>query len=150
MIRNGRPALTHFAPDELLFLRYGVDDFVNGQLAAAAIHFPKQSVNRGRFSEPGDVLFHNDGKYDGLGAVEFDVADIPATITGDQGSTYRFFMHHEPLDDNYGHSEIWSARPRAEEEYREPSKSTKLQFRMQLCKRILASRIRIAAVRSRA
>lgn len=149
MIRNRRPVIPNFAADEPLFLRYGVDDFVNGQLVAAALHFPRQSVNRGRFSEPEDVLYHDEGKYDGLGAVEFGVADIPATITGDQGSTYRFFMHHEPLDDNYGHSEIWSARPESEEEYREPGKSTKLQFRMQLCKRILTSRIRIAAVRSR-
>jgi len=150
MIRNERPVIAHFAPEELLFLRYGVDDFVNGQLAVGAIKFPKQSVNRGCFSEPEDVLYHDEGKYNGLGAVEFSVEDIPPTITGDQGSTYRFFAHHEPRDDNYGHSEIWSARPRAEEEYREPSKSTKLQFRMQLCKRILTSRIRITAVRNRA
>ncbi len=149
MIRNGRPAIPDFDPREALYLRYGADEFLEGQLDPAAIRFPKQSVNRAGLSEPQDVLIHECGKYNGLGVVCFCVEDIPPAVTGEQGSSFRFFMHHEPFEDNYSHSEIWSARIDGNGEYREPSKSAKLTFRIELAKKIIEANIRIPAARNK-
>ena len=121
---------------------------MNGQLDPAAIRFPKQSVNRGSLSEPEDVLFHEDGKYDGLGAIEFKVADIPERVVANQ-TTYIFFLNHVPHEINYAHSEIWSDRDPQTREYKEPSRSVKLEFRIQLCKQIRTENIRIEAARNR-
>jgi len=82
-------------------MRYGCEDFLDGQLALAAIRFPRTSVNRGSLSEPEDALFAEDGKYNGLGVVEFKVWDIPSSIAQEQGPTYVFFMRHVPYPDNY-------------------------------------------------
>jgi hypothetical protein len=77
------------------------------------------------------------------------VRDIPETVTPDQGAMYFFFMRHEPQEANYAHSEIWSDQTGGTESYREPSKSVKLKFRIQLCCRIRIERIRIRAIRNR-
>lgn len=147
--RQGRPIIPDFDLKELLYLRFGADDFVDGQLVPSAIRVPKQSVNRGSLSQPEDVLFNEQGKYDGLGAVEFKVEDIPQTVAGDQGPIYVFFMQHDPREDNYPHSEIWSDHAPGTGNCREPSKSVKLKFRIELCKRIRVEGIRIPAVRNR-
>lgn len=94
MYQRHRQVLPDFDGREPLYLRYGREDFVEGQLALAAIRFPKTSVNRGSLSEPEDVLFAEDGKYNGLGVVEFEVSDVPPRIAQEQGPTYAFFMRH--------------------------------------------------------
>ena len=149
MYQRDRPVLHDFDGPELLYLRYGREDFVDGQLAPGGIHFPKTSVNRGNLSQPEDVLFTEDGKYNGLGVVEFKVLDIPPKITQDQGPPYVFFMRHVPETDNYSHSEIWSDQEPQTGEYRVPSKTVKLKFRIHLCQRIKQEQIRIVAVRTR-
>jgi len=149
MYRRHRQVLPDFDGGETLYLRYGREDFVQGQLAPAAIRFPRTSVNRGILSEPEDALFAEDGKYNGLGVVEFKVSDIPPTIVQEQGPTYAFFMQHVPHTDNYAHSEIWSDHAIRTGNYREPSKTVKLEFRIQICQRITKERIRIEAVRNR-
>ena len=149
MYQRGRHVLPGFDSGELLYLRYGRDDFVDGQLAPGSIRFPKTSVNRGSLSEPGDVLFAEDGKYDGLGVVDFKVSDIPPGIAQEQGPSYVFFMRHVPYSDNYSHSEIWSEQEAQTGNYREPSKTVKLRFRIHLCQRVTEERIRIEGVRNR-
>ena len=173
MYQYGRPVLANFDRTEFLYLRFGREDFVQGQLAPAAVRFPKTSVNRGSLSEPEDALFDEGGKYDGLGVVEFAVSDIPEKVEQQQGPAYVFFMSHVPFEDNYAHSEIWSDQlpatavslptptlpaPHSEisrdqlattRNYREPSKTVKLEFRIRLCKRITQERVRIEAVRNR-
>lgn len=149
MYARERPVLPFEDPTELLYLRVGIDDFVEEQLAPAAVRVPGQSVNRGSLSEPEDVLFHEEGRYDGLGVVEFSVKDIPQAIVSDQGPGAIFFMRHRPLEDNYSHSEICCDKILPCEGDFEPSKSVKLKFRTDLCKRILTTRIKISAARSR-
>jgi len=150
MYQRDRQVLPDFDAEEHLYLRYGREDFVDGQLAPAGIRFPKTSVNRGSLSQPEDVLFSENGRYDGLGVVEFMVSDIPPKITQAQGPTYLFFMRHVPLFDNYSHSEIWSGQGAQTGDCREPSKTVKLEFRIHLCQRITGERIRIEAARNRA
>jgi hypothetical protein len=149
MYQRQGPVLPDFDGHERLYLRYGSEDFVAGQFAPAAIRFPKTSVNRGRLSEPEDVLFAEDGRYNGLGVVEFEVSDIPATVAPEQGPSYTFFMEHVPHMDNYSHSEIWSDQTPRTGSYREPSRTVKLKFRIHLCQRITLERIKIEAVRNR-
>lgn len=150
MYQRDRQIVVDFDGAELLYLRYGREDFVNGQLAPGGIRFPKTSVNRGSLSQPEDVLFAEDGRYNGLGVVEFKVCDVPPIINQDQGPAYVFFMRHVPYVDNYSHSEIWSDQNPQTGDYREPSKTVKLKFRIHLCQRIRQEQIRIEAVRNRA
>ena len=148
MIRGDRPVVPDFDETEVLYLRYFRDHFVDGQLSTAAIRFPKQSVNRGLHSEPEDCLFSEQGIYNGLGVVDFQIADVPASVSQTQGPAYIFFLKHVPLPDNYAHSEIWSDQVRGSRNYREPSKTVKLEFRVRLCQRIGPDNVRIAAVRN--
>ena len=147
MYQRDRQVLPDFDGAELLYLRYCHGNFVKGQLAPAAIRFPKTSVNRGSLSEPEDALFAEDGRYNGLGVVEFMVSDVPPRIEQEQGPDYVFFMRHVPYHDNYSHSEIWSGQAQRTDDFRAPSKTVKLKFRIYLCKRITQERIRIEAVR---
>jgi hypothetical protein len=149
MYQRDRQVLPNFDGEEFLYLRYGREDFVSGQLAPGGIRFPKTSVNRGSLSQPEDALFAEDGKYNGLGVVEFKVSEIPPKIVQEQGPTYVFFMRHVPDSDNYSHSEIWSDQATQTGAYREPSKTVKFKFRIHLCQRITRERIRIEAVRNR-
>jgi hypothetical protein len=149
MYRRDRPVVPHFDSHELLYLRFGLDDFVDGQLVTAALRIPGQSVNRGSFSSPEDVLFHPEGDYNGLGAVEFKVEDIPVTVVGEQDSTFMFFMQHVPLEENYSHSEVWSDKPPGTGDCRKPSRSVGLKFKAELCRRIREDRIKIPAARNR-
>jgi hypothetical protein len=148
MYKLDRGVVPDFAVAELLFLRYMSQHFVQGELLPAGIRSQlKQSVNRGSFSEPEDVLFSETGEYDGLGVVEFMVADIPERVEQPQGPTYIFFMRHEPEDENYSHSEIWSDHEARTGGFRAPSRTVSLSFRILLCRSIRQGQVRIAAAR---
>jgi hypothetical protein len=73
---------------------------------------------------------------------------VPAKVAQPQGPAYIFFLKHVPLPYNYAHSEIWSDQEPGTGNYREPSKTVKLEFRVRLCQRIGLGNVLIAAVRS--
>jgi hypothetical protein len=148
MYSRGREPVQDFAGPELLYLRYMSQHFIQGQLLPAGIRSQlKQSVNRGSFSEPEDALFSETGEYNGLGVVEFRVADIPERVEQVEGPTYVFFMRHEPEDENYSHSEIWSDHDPRTGGFRRPSRTVSLSFRILLCRSIRQEQVRIKAVR---
>jgi hypothetical protein len=148
MYRRDREVVPDFAAAELLFLRYTSLHFVQGELLPAGIRSQlKQSVNRGCFSEPDDVLFSETGEYDGLGVVEFKVSDIPARVEQPHGPSFMFYMRHEPMDENYSHSEIWSDHEARTGGFRAPSRTVSLSFRILLCRSIREEQVRIRAVR---
>ncbi len=148
MYASGRAAARFAEPLEPLYLRFGLEDFLGEHLVPAVLRVPGQSVNRGSLSEPEDVLFHEEGHYDGLGVVEFVVQDVPSAIFANQGSSAIFFMLHKPLPENYSHSEIACDQVEPLKGNHEPSKSVKLKFRADLCKCIRTDRIRIHAFRT--
>ena len=148
MYRRGRAVKPEFSPRELLYFRYGVDEFLAGELLPAAIRLP-QSVNRGEFSQPEDVLFHPEGKYNGLGVIEFRVEEIPPTSEPGAGIPCKFFMKHLPEEDNYSHSEIWADQVPETGRFWKPGRTAKAAFRIKLCRRIRAERIRIVAVKNK-
>ncbi len=146
MYQRGRPVVPEFRGDEALYLRYQSKHWVEGQLDPAGVRFPRASVNRSTLSEPEDALFSDSGKYNGLGVVRFIVSSISLRIAQSEGPAYVFFMEHAPLDDNYSHSEIWSDHEHRTGQYKEPSKTVKLQFRTLLCQKIRQENVCIEAV----
>jgi hypothetical protein len=105
--QNNRPSVQEFDPQELLFLRFIQLIQEGGYFYPASIGFPDFSVNRGRFSEPEDVLLPI---YLNLGIATFNVEDIPDEKVFGEGSSqetvYSFVIVHVPEPDNYAHSEI--------------------------------------------
>jgi hypothetical protein len=148
MYRRDRPKIPTFEATEHLYLRYGREHFVNGRLDVKAIRAQlQQSVNRGSLSEPEDVLFSESGRYNGLGVVGFMAAEIPPLVKQEVGPAYSFLLSHEPLDNNYSHSEIWSDHDPATGKFRRPNTAVSLKFRIRLCMVITEERIKIRAVR---
>lgn len=165
MYPRGRPVVPDFDPTERLFLRYQLTHWVVGQLAPTGIRFNGKSgvsVNRSQFGLPEDTLFHEEGRYNGLGVVQFLVADIPLRVDpdsdkGESGEPYRFRLKHVPLDVeadpteveiNYAHSEIWSHRADSTEvdpAHRDPGKTIQVSFKIRLCQRIRQEQICIEA-----
>lgn len=147
MFQGDRSPEPTFEADERLFLRYGAEEFIDGQISSAAIHFPRSSVNRSRFSEPRDVLFDEDGKYADLGVIQFTVGDVPPEVRGTgQSQAISFFsVHHEPEELNYAHSEIWS-RTEKDGVAIAPTRSVNVAFRIKLSQK---AEIAITATRNR-
>lgn len=145
MYRRGRPVIAEFDAHEPLFLRYRREQFADGRLQNTAVRFPKQSVNRGLLSEPGDVLFDETRKYEGYGVVDLRVSDIPQTIALKDNPAYRFYVEHSPNEDNYEHADICSALLGDPGLTKEPSRSVRIEFRSQLARMAGIDRIRIPA-----
>lgn len=148
MYKRDREAVQDFAGDEPLYLRFMRQHFLDGQLLPEGIRSQlKQSVNRGRFSQPEDVLFSETGEYNGLGVAQFYVADIPPRVAQPNGPAYVFFVRHEPEETNYSHSEIWSDHENRTGGFRPPSRTVSLKFRVELCKAIRHQQVLIEAER---
>jgi hypothetical protein len=112
MYRKGRPTDSEFLPSEPLYYRMSVAGSVGSRPDGIDIRlFPEDSVNRGKYSEPRDVLYPS---YFHLGVAEFPVSKIPAprSFTDQQGDTRVFALtvEHDPKEDNYAHSEVRSYR----------------------------------------
>ena len=113
MFQRERSPKQDFRPDEELYYRYkddGVgineDEGTLEQRAEAYLsenfRLPDQSVNRGRFSSPVDVLFPD---WCTEGVLAFCVRAIPRSVGAGQHK-FEFFPKHDPHRDNYGHSII--------------------------------------------
>ncbi len=144
MLRNGRPEDPIFRPEELLYRRYRNDHWIDGLFSPAGFKFPKQSVNRQKYSEPEDVVFSEDGIFDGFGVLEFAVRDVPSSLEEEGTPVYIFFLKHIPLEDNYAHSEIWCETEQETGRYVSPSQTVRKKFRTMLSQRVT---VRIPAQR---
>jgi hypothetical protein len=103
--RNGRPLVPDFKSDERLYLRIVKANYAGDRLQQGAFDMPVQSVNRGMFSEPEDVLLPDKQK---RGIAYFLVEHIPKpTVSRDHpGKIFALVVKHAPEEDNYAHSEI--------------------------------------------
>jgi hypothetical protein len=111
--RLGRPVDPNFSAAEKLFRRIPprLDHIVDGKLLPPAIKFPDFSVNREKYSQPADVLLGVDPDgairtYPDHGIAAFEVGDVPLELKANDGEVYTFKVLHEPLDENYSHSEV--------------------------------------------
>jgi len=134
--RNGRPEDQDFLPAERLFRRYRREDYLDNQFSGLGFAFPKQSVNREKYSDPTDVLFSGTDEFDGWGVLYFTVQDLPPRFPVD-AATYSFYPKHVPEEEMYPHSEVWCDSLPPTGNYVEPtSKSIRKLFRAFISQRV--------------
>lgn len=82
LLRRGRPVDPEFAPNERLFRAVARRDLTaDGFLLPTAFEFPDFSVNREKYSEPGDVILLRPAH----GIAAFGVQDVPDELEGPEG-----------------------------------------------------------------
>lgn len=124
MFQRGRPEDQEFGLAELLFRRYLRDHWIEGHFSDLGFRFPRQSLNRQKYSEPEDVLLSDEGTYyNGYGVLEFLVCDIPTTLQAPGTRVFVFYPRHVPQDLNYAHSELWCDTEHRTGGYIEPKSS---------------------------
>jgi hypothetical protein len=112
MYRRGRSIDNLFDSTEELYVRCKKDWINDGEsIKPANIRFPDQSVNRAKYSKPRDVLLpDSSGRYREQihwGVARITVNDVPRVIVSTGGGVEcHFTVEHDPLEDNYGHSEL--------------------------------------------
>ncbi len=134
MYRHGRAIDPIFAPDENLYMRVCADqiDLEERRVLPTAFRFPNQSVNREKYTgDPLWVLYPN---FFDMGVVAFEVQQIPTPILREGGPAYEFRPVHDPLEENYGHSEVRGNREsdRTFNPRLKAPRNVKVQFRMRL------------------
>ena len=136
MYRCGRPVKSKFSPEENLFLRCEKHQVEGLNLIpATCFSFPVFSVNRGKFSEPGDVLLP---KYLNWGIAKFQVQDISLKISSNEKTEYTFHAVHVPEEENYSHSEVGTnINGKYNKRRKIQSQKVKKEFRMHLAQRAL-------------
>ena len=107
---SGRTPDDGFERDERLYRRFDPNRFlIDGILSPLAFSFPRQSVNRGKYSAPEDVL-HPDccgsTVLTGWRIAMLLVGDVPRHLKSGDGREFLFFLRHAPLTSCYAHSEM--------------------------------------------
>jgi len=124
MFRRGRPEDQEFGREEFLYRRYLSDHWIDGHFSDLGFKFPRQSLNRQKYSEPEDVLLSDEGtNYEGYGVLEFLVCDIPPALQAPGTRVFVFFPKHVPRELNYAHSELWCDTEHRTGDYIEPRSS---------------------------
>jgi hypothetical protein len=141
MFREGRPADQVFKPKELLFRRYLKEHFADGQIPDAYFNFPP-SLNRQKYSEPRDVIFSEDGCFDGWGVLEYRVDQMSFDLVHESAG-YSFFPKHTPDEANYSHTEIHCRRESDQRPEVHPNKAVRKKYRAKLSQQ--SPKIRIEA-----
>ena len=142
MLRNGREPDQAFEQEEMLFRRYIKEHWENNRIVDAHFSFPRPSVNREKYSSPEDVLYSENGRYNGWGVLEFAVSHLPSPIADGAGTAYVFFPFHAPEEQNYAHTEIPCERQDHPGSDANPSSTVKKTFRAKLSQQ---ARVRIEA-----
>ncbi len=116
---NNRPLDNKLEEDESLYMRFSSSEYNvvgTNRLPVGAIKFPDCSVNRGKYSQPSDVLIPN---WIFHGIAEIKVRDVPKLLKSEDENAreFEFKVEHDPMDEshqyypkqlfeNYAHSEI--------------------------------------------
>ena len=108
MRQHGRPADPRFDPDERLFRRFRPEDVEGGTVAVDALELPDMSVNREKYGPANWLLL--DEAFETWGVASFMVGDIPPEMTHLGVIHYTFGVEHQPLRNNYPHSEVRAYR----------------------------------------
>lgn len=129
MFRQDRPVDSEFSPTEDLYHRCLARHVVDKRLLPEAIRFPNFSVNRSKYSEPEDVLIP---QYSQWGVATFQVKDLPPQRSTDTNTTYTWQVVHDPLEENYAHSEVRTYKNGHYSETLDVPKTIKKEFRQVL------------------
>jgi len=111
MRRRRRAIDPAFAAEELLYMRWRNCHLTRGHLDISVIGFPDQSVNREKYSKPGDVLIAEpgnkaSGKWIYYGVLSFSVDSVPRCLQEGDRVVCELSVEHDPVEHNYAHSEI--------------------------------------------
>jgi hypothetical protein len=134
MFRRDRPVDENFDVAEALYYRCQAQHVDGHQLLPEAIRFPNFSVNRSKYSEPEDVLIPS---YHNWGIATFGVRDLPEPESTDEKTEYEWQVVHDPLEDNYAHSEVRTFKNRTYSEDLKVPTTIKKKFRQILSERII-------------
>lgn len=135
LLRQGRIVDRQFDSSERLYHRCQLRHIDSERLLPEAIRFPNFSVNRSKYSEPEDVLLPN---YQDWGIAAFEVIDIPESQSTDTNTEYSWRVEHDPLDENYAHSEVRTFKNSVYTENLKVPTTIKKEFRQ-----ILSDRARV-------
>ena len=105
MIQGDRGIDKDFLGHHSLYHRCKLEDLAGDRMNPTRIRCDNASVNWSKYSKPWDVIFD----YPGGGIVRFVVRDLPSELPTEppQGAKLRSFSPvHDPMPDNYAHSEI--------------------------------------------
>lgn len=120
-----------FPQDELLYYRFKDHGYTrNGaptlrQIIKEQLRFPDTSVNREKYSQPEDVLWP---EYFNWGVLAFPVRAVLVELMSGDGRTFRFVVQHDPLWNNYSHSEI-RIHESGSRMTKKPTKAVRREFR---------------------
>jgi hypothetical protein len=103
------------------------------RLIPLKISYTNLSTNRGKYSEPEDVIIDAPG----WGILFWRVDQIPRDVKSDdpKATAYDFRPGHKPEDDNYSHTEIWAYRDDIRVPEPDPSKAVKKRYRQLMSER---------------
>lgn len=133
MYRNGREIDPVFDPEELVYHRCILSDLVDGKFSSVSIKFPDWSVNRGKYCRPSDVLLPS---WLDFGVAEFKVKDVPSDMKSSGDTNFNFKIEHDPLEENYSHSELRVYKNGFHDKKVSVSSLVKKEFRVRLSLRI--------------
>ncbi len=133
LLSKGRPVDPVFDPEEYLYRRLrALDIDPDGRIEPTSLESPDFSVNRSKYCEPEDVIL----PHPSCGIASFTVVDIPESFRSVENIEYRFSIEHDPLEDNYAHSEIRSYKDGQRLAPKKPPKSIRTRFRLALASRM--------------
>ncbi len=135
MLRQGRPVDSTFQPEEKLYRRCISDHVLKKRVLPEAFRFPDFSVNRGKYSEPEDVLVSSAGNFGDYAIVVFRVDAIPVRLPSPGRIEYEFRVYHDPQDENYAHSEVRTLKNGVHSRTLDVNKTVKKTFRQMLSDR---------------
>jgi len=133
---NARVKDNAFAPAERLFYLFPKLD--GGEVSFQEIQFPDQSTNRAKYCGTPEWLYLTlYPKYLSYGIASFETSAIPFELTSSTTKLkYYFFAEHDPLDDNYSHTEVRCKNKDGIripfEEKKRIHKSVKMAYRMEI------------------
>lgn len=134
MYKAGRPVDMNFDENEHLYVRCQKQHIEGEKLLPTGIRFPDWSVNREKYSEPEDVLIPN---FSDWGIVQFKVKNVPELLESPGDIKYNFKVEHDPLEENYSHSEIRTYKNGHHSKNLEVNKTVKKLFRQILSEQMV-------------
>ena len=113
-----------FASSERLFRRVPSWDLEGDSVNDTALPSPSFSVNREKYSTPGDAL----KGYEGYRVAAFTVGNLSDNVEGNDKLRYGMRVEHEPEADNYAHSGVHTFRG-GEKMIKKPPLATRKKLR---------------------
>jgi hypothetical protein len=145
MWRRGREIDPEFEPSEPLYSRCTKDQLEDWDgnftdvFSSLSVRFPDFSVNRGKYSEPEDVLIPSVGQppdiYAQMGIVKFTVGTARWEHQPKASPIkYEMRVEHNPDDHNYSHSEVKTYKDGKYDNGADISKTIKKAYRARLAR----------------